>query len=233
MHRTTLLAAVLAGAALAACQPAEETASTEPAADHTEHTMPATPGADGAAPQQAAPAMDPQWATLFDGTSVDNFTPVGNANWMIVDNYVEATSGVGFLVTRGGYGDFHLRADFWTSPEANSGIFIRCQNPAEIAAATCYEVNVFDQRPDPQYRTGAIVDVAPPMAQIDAGNKWNTYEITAEGNRLLVRLNGTVTVDVEDSKFRSGVIALQYGAGAGAETGTGTVRFRNVQIMPL
>ena len=54
---------------------------------------------------------------------------------------------------------------------------------------------------------------------------WNTYEISAEGSRLAVRLNGTLTVDTEDEKFASGPIALQYGAGI--------VRFRNVHIRPL
>ena len=51
-----------------------------------------------------------------------------------------------------------------------------------------------------------------------------------EGNRLLVRMNGTVTVDVRDDQHMAGPIALQYGAGVGGE---GVVRFRNVQLIPL
>jgi len=35
-----------------------------------------------------------------------------------------------------------------------------------------------------------------------------------EGNHLVVVLNGQKTVDVEDSKFSSGPIALQHGTGA-------------------
>ncbi|MGH7430369.1 MAG: 3-keto-disaccharide hydrolase, partial [Candidatus Methylomirabilales bacterium] len=38
-------------------------------------------------------------------------------------------------------------------------------------------------------------------------------------------LNGVRTVDVEDSKFPSGPIALQYAAGV--------MKFRKVQIKPL
>ena len=57
---------------------------------------------------------------------------------------------------------------------------------------------------------------------IDAGNKWNTLEITAKGPRMTVTLNGMQTVDVEDRTHPRGPIALQYG--------TGTVKFRNVQI---
>jgi hypothetical protein len=163
------------------------------------------------------------WTTLLDGTNWNQFTPIGAANWRVVEGAVQADSGMaGFLVSKMSYGDFELRAEFWTSPDANSGIFIRCQNPKEVGAASCYEVNVFDTRPDPLYRTGAIVNVAKPMAMISAGNRWNTFEITAKGPRLIVRLNGTLTADVEDKMFARGPFALQAGAG--------TVKFRSVQI---
>jgi hypothetical protein len=186
----------------------------------------------------AAAAMRPlpdtsqasQWVTLFDGSSLDGWRQVGDANWHLVDNYVEADEGVGFLFTPGAYTNFHLRAEFWTDEPANSGIFVRCDSHDEASAASCYEVNAYDQRPDPEYRTGAIVDIAPPMVQVNAANQWNTFEITAEGPRLLVRMNGTVTVDVRDETHRAGPIALQYGAGI---DGAGVVRFRNVQLIPL
>ena len=42
--------------------------------------------------------------------------------------------------------------EFWASDDANSGIFIRCQNPKQITDRSCYEVNIFDQRPGPDLR---------------------------------------------------------------------------------
>jgi hypothetical protein len=165
------------------------------------------------------------WVTLFDGTSLEAFNVVGKGNWRIAGGAVEATEGgPSYLVTKTPYGDFDLRADVWVDPDANSGIFIRCTNPEQITDKSCYEVNVFDKRPDPTYRTGSIVNFAKPLAMVDAGGKWNTFEITARGPRLTVVLNGTKTVDFEDRTFARGPIALQYGAG--------TVRFRNVQIRP-
>jgi hypothetical protein len=87
-------------------------------------------------------------------------------------------------------------------------------------------VNIFDQRPDPSYGTGAIVNVAKVVPMPKAGGQWNVYEITAKGPKFTVTLNGTKTVDgAEDSKFASGRIALQYGAGV--------VKFRKVQVKPL
>ena len=173
-------------------------------------------------PQQSAAQPDGGWTTLFDGTDLTGWTQVGDANWRITDNAVEADGGTGFLLTPASYDDFDLELEFWVSPDANSGVFIRCANPAEIGAMTCYEVNIYDQRPDPKYRTGAIVDVAEPAVMIDTGNRWNTYAISAKGPRLLVTLNGQQTVDVVNDRFAAGPIALQYGAG--------TVMFRNVRI---
>ena len=143
-----------------------------------------------------------------------------------MDDVVQAEKGSGFLVTPMAYGDFQMTVDIWVNDEANSGVFIRCSDPKMITATNAYEVNIFDKRPDPAYRTGAIVNVAKPLAMVNAGGKWNTLEITAKGPRMTVVLNGVTTVrDAEDTKFPRGPIALQYGAGV--------VRFRNVRIRAL
>jgi hypothetical protein len=171
------------------------------------------------------PAQAPGWVTLFDGTNLSHFNVVGTANWKLADGVVEATSGSGFLVSKETYANFEIRVEFWVDEGANSGVYMRCQDPVKITDMTCYEANVFDKRPDQSGRTGAIVHVAKPIAVVDAGGKWNTYEITAKGPQLSVRLNGTLTAQAEDSKLTSGPIALQYMAG--------TVRFRRVQIRRL
>jgi hypothetical protein len=165
------------------------------------------------------------WATLFDGTNLNGWQVLGNANWQVGDGAVTATSGSGFLVTPRSYADFELSLEFWVDEPANSGVFFRCANPAVIADRNCYEANIFDTRPDQAYRTGGIVHIASPSARIDAGGRWNTYLIRAEGTRLLVTLNGTPVVDTTNNLFATGPIALQYGAG--------TVRFRNVRIREL
>ena len=165
------------------------------------------------------------WVTLFDGTNLNQWTPVGMANWKIVGKEVWSTDGAGFLLSKQSYTNFEIRSDFWVTPDANSGIFIRCQDPAKVGAATCYEVNIYDQRPDQSFRTGGIVDVAKPASVINTGNKWNSLEIVAKGPRLIVRMNGMQMVDIEDKKFARGPFALQ--------AGIGVVRFRNVQIREL
>jgi hypothetical protein len=170
------------------------------------------------------------WTTLVDGEKgMENFNRVGEANWRGAEGAIQADRRAGktpaYLVSKNSYSDFQLRVEFWASDDANSGIFMRCANPAEINDKSCYEANIFDQRPDPSYGTGGIVHIAKVDPMPKAGGKWNTYDITLKGSRLQVTLNGQRTVDVEHSQFKSGPLALQYGSGV--------VKFRKVQIRPI
>jgi hypothetical protein len=177
------------------------------------------------------------WVSLFDGKNLDNFAPIGDANWRVENGSIVADKGNGFLVSKNSYGDFQLRAEFWVESDSNSGIFIRCSDRAKVTAANAYEVNIWDARPDPSYGTGAIVDVAKVSPMPKAGGQWNVYEITAKGPQLTVTLNGIKTVDASDSKHANGPIALQHGPGNKDEKGVvndrGVVKFRKVEIRPL
>jgi hypothetical protein len=176
------------------------------------------------------------WITLIDGEKgLDNWNRVGDANWRPEGGAIVADKGKGgFLVSRNTYRDFEIRAEFWAATDTNSGVFLRCSDPVNISAATCYEVNIWDIRPEPKYATGAIVDHAevPVPLVYKAGGRWNTYEITAQGPQLTVKLNGVQTVSVQDSKHASGPIALQYGPGVKGAQG-GPIKWRKVQIRPL
>lgn len=175
---------------------------------------------------------DSGWITLLDGTwegSWANWDRVGDANWRRENGVIMADKKAGkdsvYLVSKNSYSDFQLRVEFWVSEDANSGIFMRCSDPKNIADTKCYEANIFDKSSRPQYSTGAIVNFAVVWPMVKAGGKWNTYEITAKGSQISVWLNGNLTVDLQHSEFASGPIALQYGQGV--------VKFRKVQIKPI
>src|SRR5437667_5260654 len=155
------------------------------------------------------------WTTLIDGaTGLDNWNRVGDANWRAEDGAIVADNGKGgFLVSKSSFKDFQIRAEFWADHTTNSGVFIRCTDPNKIGAVTCYEVNIYDQRPEPDYGTGAIVNVAKVNPMPKAGGKWNTYEITAKGSQLTVVLNGVQTVHVQDGKHAEGPVGPQFGHG--------------------
>jgi hypothetical protein len=95
---------------------------------------------------------DAGWITLVDGTakSFENFNRLGDANWRAEDGAIVADKGKGgHLVSKNSYKDFNS-----------------------------YEVNIYDQRPEPAYGTGAIVDFAKVDPMPKAGGRWNTFLIT-------------------------------------------------------
>ena len=175
-----------------------------------------------------AMAQGSGWTTLFDGKNLDHFSPIGDANWRLENGILVAdkASKISYLVSKDEYKDFQIRAEFWVSDDANSGVFIRVTDPSVVNGKNAYEVNIFDQRPDPKYATAAIVDVAQPSQVMKAGGKWNVFEITAKGPRFDVTMNGIKVVDgATDDRHPTGRVGLQYGQGV--------VKFRKVEIKPM
>jgi hypothetical protein len=169
------------------------------------------------------------WITLLDAETMGDWNELGATNWRQEDGAVvadERTSETpAYLVSPESYGDFELYVEFWASDDANSGVFIRCADPEQIADMTCYEVNIFDQRPDPSYGTGAIVRFAEVAPMPTAGGQWSTFEITANGRDIIVVMNGETTAELRSGLFEEGPFALQHGSG--------TIKFRKVAIRPL
>ena len=185
-----------------------------------------------------ASAQPAGWAALFNGRDFEGWDRVGDASWRVEEDALVADRGNGFLVTRESYRDFELRVEFWADTSTNSGIFIRATDPAKVSSTSAYEVNIWDERPEPKFGTGAIVDVAAVDPMPKAGGRWNVLEVTAKGDSFTVVLNGQKTVDgARDAKHPTGRIALQHGAGAKDDKGVandrGVVRFRKVEIRPL
>jgi hypothetical protein len=169
------------------------------------------------------------WVTLLDSKTMGDWNQVGESNWRLEDGAVVAdkktSKDPAHLVSKQSYKNFQVHVEFWASDDANSGIFLRCQDPTKITDRSCYEVNIFDTRPDPTYGTGGIVHFAEVNPMPKAGGKWNTFEITAKGRQITVMLNGQKTVELHNGLFVEGPITLQHGAGV--------MKFRKVAIKPL
>lgn len=182
--------------------------------------------------QAAPPAMaqsGPGWTTLLDSKNMGDWNRTGETNWRLEDGAVVAdkrtSKSTAHLVTKNTYKDFQIYIEFWASDDANSGIFLRCSEPKNPSARSCYEVNIFDQRKDPTYGTGAIVNFVEINPMPKAGGKWNTYEITAKGRQITVILNGKKTAELHNGLFKEGPFTLQHGGGV--------MKFRKVAVKPL
>ena len=166
------------------------------------------------------------WRLLFDGNSLDGWVPRSDAEWAVEDGTITAVpeSGRGLLATTAAYDNFHLHVDFWIDDMANSGVFIRCPAEGAITQGNAFEINIYD--PHTTWPTGSINEIAKIQTTPRTVGQWNTFEIVADGDHLLVKLNGETTVDARSTRHARGPIALQYNA-------AGRVKFRNVKIKPL
>lgn len=157
---------------------------------------------------------------------IDNFNWQigGDAAWQFDQNQImgESDGGAGFIMTSDTYKDFTLELEFMPDDKVNSGVFVRCESH-EMSPTSCYELNIWDNHPNQELRTGAVVTKSKPLSTVMTINKWNTYKIKAKGPKLQAWINGIKVADITDSDRAAGYIGLQA-----AEHGE--VKFRNVLI---
>lgn len=163
---------------------------------------------------------------IQDNKLVGSF--VAGAGWKLSDGLIEAlpTEDMTYLKSEQQFENFILTAEFFPVGNVNSGIFIRCQPDKDLSPVNCYEINIWDDHPNQDSRTGAIVTRELPLEKVSTVGQWNSCEIIADSTSVTVKINGVVTVVHEGNALKSGFIALQR---ANAET----VRFRNVRVESL
>ncbi|MCA9070631.1 MAG: DUF1080 domain-containing protein, partial [Planctomycetaceae bacterium] len=138
---------------------------------------------------------------LFNGQNMDGW--VGDTKGYQVEDgmLVAAKKGGGNLYTEKEYSNFVFRFEFQLQPGGNNGVGIRCEK-GKNAAYHGMEIQILDD-PAPQYAKlqpyqyhGSIYGVVPAKrGHLKPTGEWNTEEITANGSKITVKLNGTVIVD--------------------------------------
>ncbi len=148
----------------------------------------------------------------------------GDAQWMSDKDLITAklTEGAGFLMTKNSYKDFVLELEFKPDSTINSGVFIRCSQQS-LSHEDCYEINIWDEHPVQEWRTGAIVGRASPVNSVSTIGKWNSYKIECADQKISAWINDTLTVELTDSDLDEGFIAIQA-----AESGV--ISFRKIRI---
>jgi hypothetical protein len=147
--------------------------------------------------------------------------PAGASHWEVVDGLLTACGEpTGYLNSDRSFKNFVLSIEFKCSEGTNSGVYVR--SPQENGG---YEVQIWKQQPA-GYNTGAIVGTAKTARDFRLKpDQWNLYQITADGDHLVVVLNGETTLDIHDAKFSEGNIRLQYQQFP--------IAFRNIKLRAL
>ncbi len=173
--------------------------------------QPAQPGQVGSSPKPCRAARGESASTV----------PAGGSHWEVVDGLLmPCGEPAGYLTSDQSYKNFVLSIEFRCGDDTNSGVFVR--SPDESGG---YEVQIWRQQPA-GFNTGSIVGTAKTARVFTLEpDRWNHYQITANGERLTVMLNGETTLDVRDAKFSEGHLRLQYQQFP--------VAFRNIKIRPL
>jgi hypothetical protein len=165
------------------------------------------------------------WTLLFDGKSLDGWTAIGDPRWAVEDGAIVALPGtrtLGWLRSSGQYGDFHLKLDFKTREHGNSGVFLRAATDGQ-PHVTGYELQIWTG--NEKYPTGSLVNHVSTNKGKFNGDVWNTYDVMVKGNHFVIRLNGKVVLETDQTKSGRGHIGLQ--------SNQDRIEFRNLKIRPL
>lgn len=150
----------------------------------------------------SAPASD-DWTPLFNGKNLDGWQHVGPGQFVIENGVLRTEGGMGLLwYTREKFGDATIRVVFRTPTPAgkgNSGVFIRIPTePTEpwMPVHKGFEVQI-DENDSDFHRTGVLYSFTKAKAK-PAAREWNTMEITLDGDRTMVVVNGETITDFRD-----------------------------------
>jgi len=146
----------------------------------------------------------PGWKPLFNGSDLAGWQgPVDQ--YEVRDGAIFCQKGKGgTLHTIESFSDFVARAEIQIPPGGNNGFAIRYPGKGDTAYVGMCELQVLDDsaekyaKLDPRQYNGSVYGIAAAHRgyQRPVG-EWNFEEITVQGTRIRVELNGTVITEVD------------------------------------
>lgn len=185
------------------------------------------------------------WLPLFNGRDLTGWKTHSKqpGNWQVEGNAIvgRGPRSSHLYSERDDYENFHLRAEMKLSG-GDSGIFFRCGSSPTVTVASDtelqlpagYEANVcFGPN---QLRTGSLwvdpgIGLTGPKSDLIEPDQWFTLEMLADGNHIVVKVNGSTTADFVDTDRRHvrGHLALQVWT----RDNPTVVQFRKIEIKEL
>jgi anti-sigma factor RsiW len=174
---------------------------------------------------------------LFNGKDLTGWKlpPGSEGKWQVLDGILTGTGPKQshLFSARDDYENFHLRAEARINSLGNSGVCFRTFFfPDGPMGGKGYEAQICGpDYPNPQ-KTGSLMHFGRAVEVREnriPPSDWFLLEVVAEDTRLVIKLNGTTTVDWRDpaNTYRRGHIALQQ---LGPET---VACFRKIEIKEL
>lgn len=156
-------------------------------------------------PGNAAPSstgQDAPWKPLFNGRDLDGWEHVGPGNVMVENGMLKTQGGMGLLwYTREMLSNVVLRVVYRNPDGVNSGVFIRIpEKPTEpwMPVNRGYEVQI-DDRENEYHVTGVLYSLTR-AAGTPPRHDWNTMDISLDGDRTMVTINGVLVTDYREGQ---------------------------------
>jgi hypothetical protein len=180
--------------------------------------------------RRSAPPVWGEPMTLFNGTSLDGWQPIGRreSQWSAVGGILKNAESGANLVTSQTFDDFKLHLEFRVPEGANSGVYLRGRYELQIDDAAGRE-------PSSHHLGGLYGFIAPSENVARAAGEWQSMDVTLVGRMLTYVLNGTTVICNQE------IPGITGGAldNAEAEPGPlllqgdhGPVEYRNIVITP-
>lgn len=160
---------------------------------------------------------DEGWISLFNGEDLTGWIKEGNATWSVEDGKLVGVQGLGGaagdLFTEKDFANFELKVVYKVQWPANSGVWFRYQSPDKAYQADILEYKNPECYSGTIYCPGKMFLSMNTDKDLEKKDDWNTIKIKANGDHLIVKLNGVVTGDVREDSFDKGKIGFQIHAG--------------------
>lgn len=188
---------------------------------------------------------------LFDGKDLGGWKYVGvpgaQDGFTVAEGMIHTVPGKGILVyTKEKLGNGTIHVEYKMSTDTgNSGVFIRIPElPTVESDAINHGIEVqIDNRDNEWHRTGVLYSMTKAKASPGKGaGEWNTMDITLNGLRTIVKVNGVLVTDYDGTspvpakeksfepdrgpRPESGYIALQH------HDDTSVIYFRKITFSP-
>lgn len=181
-----------------------------------------------------------EWVALWDGETFDDWRASENPDsFTIEDGKIVVQGPRAHLFYEGPVADanfhnFEFKAEVYTYPKANSGIFFHTKYQEEGWPEHGYEAQVNATQSD-RRKTGSLYAVEDVLDNAPHDDKeWFSYHIIVDGRDITFKIDGETVMEFTEPEDREGTIRLSSGTFAlQAHDPDSRVYYRNIKVRVL